>query len=143
MTSIPSNQNASTLQQPASATASLPIHNQDAHVQPIRRNPFLFRTRLNFSFPFKLSLFRLPEGNTSSAPLELLSHQPTHRSVWSDEESQLPTPGAATATTSAPQHTSFSNNQDDKDKDHSVITPAPLSLLLPSVSNQVNGCGEL
>ncbi|PON27250.1 pheromone a factor receptor [Trichoderma gamsii] len=133
MTSIPSNHNTSTVQQPAPAatSASLPIHNQDVHIQPIRRNPFLFRTRLDFSLPFKLSLFRRSEDNSSSAPLELLSHQPTNRSVWSDEES-LPIPCAATA-----------NTQGDKGKDHPVIAPAPPVLLPSSTSNPVNGYGEL
>ncbi|KAH8128648.1 hypothetical protein FP744_10008470 [Trichoderma asperellum] len=135
MTSIPSNQMGSTLQQPAPAATSLPVHNQDIHVQPILRNPFLFRTRLNFSLPFKLSLFKLPEQDASSAPLELLSHQPTHRSVWSDEESRISAPYTAAA-----RHTTFSNNKDNKDKDHSVITPA---LLVPSTSNQARGYGEL
>ncbi|KAM0459481.1 hypothetical protein ACHAPV_005669 [Trichoderma viride] len=144
MTSIPSNQNTSALQQPAPAatSTSLPIHNQDVHIQPIRRNPFLFRTRLDFSLPFKLSLFRRSEDNTSSAPLELLSHQPTNRSVWSDEDS-LPIHRAATATASAPQHTPSFDNQGDKGKDHSVITPAPPALLPSSTSNPVNGYGEL
>lgn len=144
MTSIPSNQNTSALQQPALAatSTSLPIHNQDVHIQPIRRNPFLFRTRLDFSLPFKLSLFRRSEDNTSSAPLELLSHQPTNRSVWSDEDS-LPIHRAATATASAPQHTPSFDNQGDKGKDHSVITPAPPALLPSSTSNPVNGYGEL
>jgi hypothetical protein len=118
------------------------MHNQDVHIQPIRRNPFLFRTRLDFSLPFKLSLFRRSEDTTSSAPLELLSHQPTNRSVWSDEGS-LPIPCAATATASAPQHTSSFHNQGVKDKDHSVITPAPPALLPSSNSHPVNGYGEL
>lgn len=140
MTSIPSNQDAPLPQRPAPAVTSLPVHNQDVHVQPIRRNPFLFRTRFNFSLPFKLSLFRLPEDNSSSAPLELLSHQPTNRSVWSDEEPRLPTPSKATAATSAPQHTPFSKNIDSS---HSAITPAPPALHLPSTSNEVNGYVEL
>ncbi|KAL7927984.1 pheromone A receptor domain-containing protein [Trichoderma austrokoningii] len=138
MTSTSSNQDMPMPQRPAPAVTSLPIHNQDVHVQPIRRNPFLFRTRFNFSLPFKLSLFRLPEDNSSSAPLELLSHQPTNRSVWSDEGPRLPTPCATT--TSAPQAISFAKNIDNG---HSAITPALPVLHLPSTSNQANGYGEL
>ncbi|KAL7901041.1 pheromone A receptor domain-containing protein [Trichoderma sp. SZMC 28014] len=135
MTSIPSNQNTP-------AATSLPIHNQDVNVQPIRRNPFLFNTHLNFSLPFKLSLFRRSEDNVSSAPLELLSYQPTNRSVWSDEE-PLPVSGEASATVSSPQHTSSLNNEGDKDKDHSVIVPALPVLPPPSTSRPVNSYGEL
>ncbi|KAL6908800.1 pheromone A receptor domain-containing protein [Trichoderma evansii] len=140
MTSIPSNQVSSTLQQPAPAATSLPVHNQDVHVQPTLRNPFLFRTRLDFSLPFKLSLFKLPRENTSSAPLELLSHQPTHRSVWSDEEPRLSAPYAAAATASTPRPTYPSNNTD---KDHLAVAPVPPALLFPSAPNQLNGQGEL
>jgi hypothetical protein len=143
MTSIPSNQNASTHQQPDTAATSLPIHNQDIQVQPIRRNPFLFRTHFNFSLPFKLSLFRLPKDSASSAPLELLSHQPTCRSVWSDEEPRHSTPCAAIATASTPQNMPFSNSADGKDTESSVITPAPPRLLSSSTSNPVNGHEEL
>jgi hypothetical protein len=143
MTSVPSNQNVPTIQQPALAVTSLPIHNQDVHVQPIRRNPFLFRTHFNLSLPFKLSLFRFPEENASSAPLELLSHQHTRRSVWSDEEPRPSTSCAATATASAPQHMRLFNNEDGKDRDHSVITPALPEVLVSSTSNPVNGYEEL
>lgn len=143
MTSIPSNQTVSTLQQPAPVIASLPVHNQDVQNEPTFRKPFLFRTRLNFSLPFKLSLFKLPEENTSLAPLELLSHQPTHRSVWSDEESPLPAPYAATATASTPQHASSPNNKENENRDCPAITPVPPALLFPSISNQVNGQREL
>ncbi|KAL7789940.1 pheromone receptor [Trichoderma ceciliae] len=134
--SICSNQHEatpSTLQRPP-LTTSLPIHSQDVPIQLPHRNPFLFRTRLNFSLPFKLSLFKLPEDNISSTPLEPLSHQPTRKSVWSDEESQLFEPSSATATASALQGTS-SIGSNSIGKDYPAVAALPPALLFDTAAN--------
>ncbi|KAL6852079.1 pheromone receptor [Trichoderma novae-zelandiae] len=136
---------SSTLHQPPSAT-SLPIHNRDVPIQAPHRNPFLFRTRLNFSLPFSLSLFKLPEDSVSSTPLRPLSHQPTRRhSAWSDEEAQLfvPSSSAATASSSTSrqmpsiEHDSIKNEERDP-----AIAALPPVLLLDSSSDRVTGQRE-
>ncbi|KAL6833384.1 pheromone A receptor domain-containing protein [Trichoderma sp. SZMC 28015] len=132
LTNILSNQTtSSTLQQPL-PTASLPIHNQDVPMQLPHPNPFLFRTRLNFSLPFSLSLFKAPETKTSSTPLEPLSYQPTHQSAWSDEEAKLFVPPSASA--------SGQTASDDRvnENDHLAITALPPVLVLDSTLDRSN-----
>ncbi|RFU79987.1 pheromone receptor [Trichoderma arundinaceum] len=143
LTNICSNQVAPpTLQRPP--TTVLPLHNQDVPIQIPHRNPFLFRTRLNFSLPFKISLFKLPEDNVSSTPLEPLSHQPTHRSVWSDEESRLFVPSSATATASALKQTPSNDdsNKNNSEKGYPTIMSLPPALILETTTNQADGQGE-
>ncbi|KAL7819823.1 pheromone A receptor domain-containing protein [Trichoderma gracile] len=128
----------STLHQPPSAT-TLPIHNRDVPVQLPHRNPFLFRTRLNFSLPFSLSLFKLPKEPVSATPLEPLSHhQPARRpSAWSDEEAQLFIPSSSTATASASASRQNFNGHDNARiaKHDSAIATLPPVLLLDSSSS--------
>ncbi|KAL7909571.1 pheromone receptor [Trichoderma velutinum] len=132
LTNIYSNQTTpSTLQQPP-PTASLPIHNQDVPIQLPHPNPFLFRARLNFSLPFSLSLFKLPEETTSSTPLESLSHQPTHQSTWSDEEAKLFVPSSASASRQVP-----SDDNSKNENNNLTITALP-PVLLDSTLNQSN-----
>ncbi|KAL6791863.1 pheromone A receptor domain-containing protein [Trichoderma sp. SZMC 28012] len=132
LSNILSNQTTlSALQQPP-PTASLPIHNQDVPIQLPQPNPFLFRTRLNFSLPFSLSLFKVPETKTSSTPLEPLSYQPTHQSAWSDEEAKLFVPPSASA--------SGQTASDDRvnENDHLAITALPPVLVLDSTLDRSN-----
>ncbi|KAH0499043.1 hypothetical protein TgHK011_006260 [Trichoderma gracile] len=121
------------------STSSLPIHNRDVPVQLPHRNPFLFRTRLNFSLPFSLSLFKLPKEPVSATPLEPLSHhQPARRpSAWSDEEAQLFIPSSSTATASASASRQNSNGHDSLqiEKHDSAIATLPAVLLLDSSSS--------
>ncbi|PNP57860.1 hypothetical protein THARTR1_02018 [Trichoderma harzianum] len=132
LSNILSNQTTlSTLQQPL-PTASLPIHNQDVPIQLSQPNPFLFRTRLNFSLPFSLSLFKHPETKTSSTPLEPLSYQPTHQSTWSDEEAKLFVPPSASASGQAALD---NNRQNENDL---TITALPPVLLLDSTLDRSN-----
>ncbi|KAL7939056.1 pheromone receptor [Trichoderma chlorosporum] len=134
LSNISSNQaTRSTLQQPP-PTASLPIHNQDTPTQLPQPNPFLFRTRLNFSLPFSFSLFKLPEETASFTPLEPLSHQPTHQSNWSDEEAKLFVPSSA----SASKQTTLDENG-PSGGDHITISALPPVLLLNSTSDRANG----
>ncbi|KAL7950489.1 pheromone receptor [Trichoderma barbatum] len=134
LTNICSNQaTQSTLQQPP-PTASLPIHNQDVPIPLPHPNPFLFRTRLNFSPPFSLSLFKFPKEAVSSTPLEPLSHQPTHQSVWSDEEAQLFIPTSTSTLKQTP-----TNNNGSGEKGHPDIAALPPVLLLDSTLNHANG----
>ncbi|UKZ51930.1 hypothetical protein TrVGV298_005697 [Trichoderma virens] len=123
----------STLQQPP-PTISLPIHNQDVPIQVPNPNPFLFRTRLNFSLPFSLSLFKFPEAASSSTPLEPLDHQPTHQSIWSDEEAKLFIPSS----TSASRQISSDDNG-NSENGHPAIAALPPVLLLDSSLNRANG----
>ncbi|KAL7960801.1 pheromone A receptor domain-containing protein [Trichoderma compactum] len=126
LSNILSNQTTlSTLQQPL-PTASLPIHNQDVPIQLPQPNPFLFRTRLNFSLPFSLSLFKHPETKSSSTPLEPLSYQPTHQSTWSDEEAKLFVPPSASSSGQAASDDTSRNEND------LTITTLPPVLLLDS-----------
>ncbi|KAK4079976.1 hypothetical protein Trihar35433_1081 [Trichoderma harzianum] len=132
LTNILSNQTtSSTLQQPL-PTASLPIHNQDVPIQLPHPNPFLFRTRLNFSLPFNLSLFKAPETKTSSTPLEPLSYQPTHQSAWSDEEAKLFIPPSASASGQTASD-DRGNNENDL-----AITALPPVLVLDSTLDRSN-----
>ncbi|KAK4069941.1 uncharacterized protein Triagg1_6736 [Trichoderma aggressivum f. europaeum] len=126
---------SSTIQQPL-PTASLPIHSQDVPIQLPQPNPFLFRTRLNFSLPFSLSLFKHPETKPSSTPLEPLSYQPTHQSTWSDEEAKLFVPPSASA---SGQATSNDNSRNENDL---TITTLPPVLSLDSTLNRPNGDRE-
>ncbi|KAL6823916.1 pheromone A receptor domain-containing protein [Trichoderma camerunense] len=132
LSSILSNQTTSSALQQPLPTASLPIHNQDVPIQLPQPNPFLFRTRLNFSLPFSLSLFKAPETKTSSTPLEPLSYQPTHQSGWSDEEAKLFVPPSASA--------SGQTASDDrgKENDHLTITALPPVLVLDSTLDRSN-----
>ncbi|OTA08536.1 hypothetical protein A9Z42_0002400 [Trichoderma parareesei] len=126
----------STLHQPSTAT-TLPIHNRDVPVQLPNRNPFLFRTRLNFSLPFSVSLFKLPKETVSSTPLEPLSHQPVRRpSTWSDEEAQLFIPPSSTVATSASTSRQDNNGHDSsqiENHDSAIATLPPV--LLPNSSS--------
>ncbi|KAL6692637.1 pheromone A receptor domain-containing protein [Trichoderma pleuroticola] len=89
-------------------------------IQLSQPNPFLFRTRLNFSLPFSLSLFKHPETKTSSTPLEPLSYQPTHQSTWSDEEAKLFVPPSASA---SGQAASDNNRQNENDLTITALPP--------------------
>ncbi|KKP06116.1 pheromone a factor receptor [Trichoderma harzianum] len=133
LSNILSNQTTSSTHQQPLPTASLPIHNQDVPIQLPHPNPFLFRTRLNFSLPFSLSLFKAPEIKTSSTPLEPLSYQPTHQSSWSDEEAKLFVPSSASASGQAASDHNSRNENDDL-----TITALPPVLVLDSTLNRSN-----
>jgi hypothetical protein len=131
----------STLHQPLTAI-TLPIHNRDVPVQLPNRNPFLFRTRLNFSLPFSISLFKLPKETVSSTPLEPLSHQPARRhSTWFDEEAQLFIPPSSTVATSASTSRQHNNGHDSSqiETHDSAIATLPPVLLPNSSSDQIVG----
>ncbi|KAL7802707.1 pheromone A receptor domain-containing protein [Trichoderma afarasin] len=132
LSNILSNQTTSSALQQPLPTASLPIHNQDVPIQLPQPNPFLFRTRLNFSLPFSLSLFKVPATKTSSTPLEPLSYQPTHQSAWSDEEAKLFVPSSA----SASGQTASDNRGNEND--HLAITALPPVLVLDSTLDRSN-----
>ncbi|KAH6610687.1 pheromone receptor [Trichoderma cornu-damae] len=135
----------SALRQPPPSAVALPLHHQDVPIQLPHRNPFLFRTRLSFSLPFKLSLFKLPRDRVSSTPLEPLSHQPTHGSVWSDEESQLFVPSSAAMTASAAKQTSSNDGNDGNDggeKNGPAIVTLPPVLLLDTTTQRAGGQRE-
>ncbi|KAF3075524.1 Pheromone a factor receptor [Trichoderma lentiforme] len=133
LSNILSNQTTSSALQQPLPTASLPIHNQDVPIQLPQPNPFLFRTRLNFSLPFSLSLFKVPETKTSSTPLEPLSYQPTHQSGWSDEEAKLFVPSSDSASGQAASDDNSKNENDDL-----TITALPPVLVLDSTLNRSN-----
>ncbi|KAK5990085.1 hypothetical protein PT974_08349 [Cladobotryum mycophilum] len=91
---------ATEIQQPAPATTrpAPAVHTYDSPLQPPLSNPFMFRTRLNFSVPFSFSLFKSSAARGLPPPVSSISLQPLNSRQWDVLESPPPHPQPQTAT---------------------------------------------